>query len=145
MHEVVVHLIRIGAWIQANDDVIIADAAAFVVHLTQREMTDAIRGTGETKSAQVMEKLQEIHFVNLMVDSGTVHSFKMIACLLTSPHLVILPVLFSLQENMNFNTNNYTALFVQFLSIRDGSPTAIGVVIIDDLSAQSHGLGQILD
>jgi hypothetical protein len=34
MHEFVVDLIHIGACIQVNDDAIIADAAAFVDHMT---------------------------------------------------------------------------------------------------------------
>jgi hypothetical protein len=47
----------------------------------------------EANFAQAMEQVQEIHFINPVVDAGAVHPLKPNVCLLTGPHSAILPVL----------------------------------------------------
>jgi hypothetical protein len=124
---------------------LLLDGAAFIHRMTEREVTDAIRVTGEAKFAQAMEWSQEIRFVNLVVDVGTVNSFKTVVCLFASPHSAILPVLRLLHENKNLNADDDGALLIQLFAILDGSPIIICAVIIDNLSAQSQGLDRIPD
>jgi hypothetical protein len=110
--EFVVDLIQSGACIAENDDAVSADAGAFIDHMTEREMINTSRVTGESKFAQTMKQLQEIRFINHVVDTRTVHSLKTIVCFLTSPHSAILPVLLSLQKTTNCNADDCAAPFV---------------------------------
>jgi hypothetical protein len=92
-----------------------------------------------------MEQLREIRFANHVADARTIHSLKTIVSLLTSPHSAILPLLLSSQENTNFNTDDYAALFVQLLSNLSGWPIMVCAVMVDNRSTQSQGLDRMLD
>jgi hypothetical protein len=107
-------------------------------------MTEAIRERGDTKFAEAIVRFSEVHFANHVVDAGTVHSLKMIICLLTNPRYPIQPVLFALRENISFTADNYAILFVELFSSIEQYPIVIFSVVIDKLRAQSSGLDRIV-
>jgi hypothetical protein len=58
-----------------------------------------------------MAQLEDIRFVNVAIDSGTVHSLTLIHCMISNPFLLTHPVLFDLCENLHFTTGNCASLF----------------------------------
>jgi hypothetical protein len=144
MHDFIVSLIQLGACIQGNDEASVVDASTLVDQITDHGITEAIRALGDAKYSEAIEKLQEIRFVNLVIDAGTVHTLKTIVCLLTNPYLVTQPVLLSLRENTNFTADDYAILFVELFSLLEGSPIVICSVVVDNLPAQSSGLERVL-
>lgn len=144
MHDFIHNLIQIGACIQAGNDMIVTDVAGFLDQMTEPSLTQAIRATGDAKFAEAMFELGEIRYANLVVDAGTAHSLKTIVCLLTNPHSAIAPVLLALRENTNFTADDYSALFVELLSMGELSAIVICSVVVDNLPAQSRGLGRVL-
>jgi hypothetical protein len=55
-------------------------------------MAEAVRQRANQRFTEAIERLHEVHFVNLILDAGTIHSLKSIACLITNPHAIEPPV-----------------------------------------------------
>jgi hypothetical protein len=122
MHEFILNLIQIGAYIQPDDDAVLIDATGLLDTITEKRMAEAIRERGDAKFTEGMTQLHEIHFANLVVDSGAVRRLKTIACILTNPRYPIQPIVLALRENMNCSADDYTALFVEYFSSLEGLP-----------------------
>jgi hypothetical protein len=76
MHEFILKLIQIGAYIQVNDHTI--DIAGLLDQMTESSLTEAIRPTDDPKFAQAIIELSEIRFANIVVDARTVQTLKTI-------------------------------------------------------------------
>jgi hypothetical protein len=144
VHEFILSLIQIGASLHANDDVALIDAAGLLDTITEKRMAEAIHERGDAKFAEAIVQLSEVSFANLVVDGGTVHSLKTIACLLTNPYYPSQPVPLTLRENTNFTVDDYATLFVGLFSSIEQYPIVICSVVIDNLRAQSSGLDRVV-
>jgi hypothetical protein len=103
-----------------------------------------------------MARLEDIRFVNVAIDSGTVHSFTLIHCIISNPIILTRPALFDLCESLHFTTENYASLFesiVRRLMPRESSTSSperkkpnivICVFLIDHLKAQADALDLFL-
>jgi hypothetical protein len=108
------------------------------------------------KIGAVMGQVKNIHFVNVFVDSGTVHGLTLIHCITSNPLLIMYPVLFDLQKNLHFTLDNYASLFetnVLRSTKRKGtmlmqdprrSNLVVSAFLIDNLRAQSSGFDLFL-
>jgi hypothetical protein len=85
-----------------------------------------------------------LHFVNLIVHAGTVHSLKSIVCLVTNPHAIEPPVLRSLRENQNFTVQDYCNLFPELMAILDSFGLILCSIVVDSLPAQVGGIDRAL-
>jgi hypothetical protein len=113
--------------------------------MTEKRIAEAICERGDAKFAETIAQLHEIHFANLVVDSGRVHGLKITVCLLTNPHYPIQPVVFAFGENMNFSADDRVAAFAEPFSALDGHPIVVRSVIIDPLCSQPYQLFRVLD
>jgi hypothetical protein len=140
MREFILNFAQIGACLQTNDDAALVDVAGLLDMITEKRMTQTIREGGDAQFGEAMVQFSEIRFANLVVDTGTVHSLKINVSLLTDSHYPIQPVVLTLRENANFTTDEHATLFVELFLCLEQYPTVICSVIVDNLSAQSHGL-----
>jgi hypothetical protein len=88
--------------------------------------------------------LAELHFVNPIVDTGTVHRMTMIPCPITNPFGPDPSGMLILHENANFTAEPYRELFTVFIRVIDLAAIISCSVIIDNLPAQSLGLEALL-
>jgi hypothetical protein len=98
-----------------------------------------------------LAQLEEVRFVNLSVDSGTVHSLTAIHCLVSNPFSLQRPIVFDLCPNFNFTKSDYASLFQEVIhKLTVGGESArfahspvgrivISAVVIDNLRAQAAG------
>jgi hypothetical protein len=57
-----------------------------------------------------MAEFEDIHFVNVLVDSGTVHTLTLVHCVVLNPFLLPRPVLFDFRESAHFVKGNHASL-----------------------------------
>jgi hypothetical protein len=60
----------------------------FVDMIRDRSMAEAVRQRADHGFADAIERVREVHFVNQIVDAGTVPRLKSIVCPLTNPHAI---------------------------------------------------------
>jgi hypothetical protein len=91
-----------------------------------------------------MDKFADLHFVNLVVDAGTIFHLKTIPCLMSNPWCSEPPVLLALRENKNFSAGQYAELFSEPLTTTESARSCLCSMMADNLPARSsapaHGL-----
>jgi Mg-chelatase subunit ChlD len=95
----------------------IVEIAPLVDLITDGSIGEAIRRGADHRFAEAMERLGNVHFVNLIVDAGTVDQIKSIRCLLSNLDGSHSPVLLALRENRNFNLQDCYDLFSELMAI----------------------------
>jgi hypothetical protein len=145
MHQLIVDLMQLGASLKRDDPDTAVDVLPIIDEFTDHTIATWIHKRGDDSLNKAMNALEDVHFVNLVLDSGTVYSLKSIPCLLTNPYHIESPILLDLRENTNFTKQDYLQLFRDlFDQIRDKYGLALCSVIIDNLYAQSFGLDQLI-
>jgi hypothetical protein len=58
-----------------------------------------------------LEQLEDVHFVNPAIDSGTVHSLMAVHCLVSNPFCLVRPIVIDLCNNFSFTKEDSASLF----------------------------------
>jgi hypothetical protein len=91
-----------------------------------------------------MDRLSDVHFINLIVDAGTVYQLKSSPCILTNPHASEQPELIALRENRNFTIQDYCDIFCELIAIVNCFGMIRRSIVVDNLPVQVSGLGRAL-
>jgi hypothetical protein len=77
----------------------IVEIAPLVDRITDASMTAAVGQGADGRFTKARDRLSDVHFINLVVDAGTVSQMKSIPFLFTNAHLSEQHVLLGLREN----------------------------------------------
>jgi hypothetical protein len=135
MHDFIVKLMQPGASHPREELRRVVDIGRFVDTISDRSMAEAVQQRADQRFAEAIERLHEVHFVNLIVDPGTVHSLKSIVCLVTNPHAIEPPILLSLRESPHFTAHDYCNLFSELMAILDSFGVILCSIAVDNLPA----------
>jgi hypothetical protein len=135
---------QIGASRPREELLRIVEIASLVDRITDATMAEAIRQGADQRFAQAMEQLGDVHFVNLIVDAGTVDQLKSKPSLLSNPHASEQPVFLVLRENRNFTVQDYYQRFRKLMAIVDSSGMVLCSIAVDNLLVQVSGLERVL-
>jgi hypothetical protein len=132
MHNFVIELMRLGAPLPREKLLRIADIAPLVDRITDATMADAIHQGADQRSAQAMEWLRDVHFVNLIISVGTVYQFKSIPCSE------------ALRENRNSVIRDHYEPFSDLMVIVDSFGMVLCSIAVDNLPVQVSGMERAL-
>lgn len=85
-------------------------------------------------------EMQDIHYVNIAADSGTVSSTHCIHFLLTNPYYINMPKLLNIVVNNNNDSQKYGELFLMQVEEIFSHDLVITSIIIDHLRCQFNGI-----
>jgi hypothetical protein len=106
MHEFIIALIQLGASLPRDQLNAIVDVPPLIDQITAQGAAEALAENANPKFQIAIAQLQSIHFVNLIVDAGTIYHLKSIPCLLTNPRFPGPPLLLALRENTQFTAGD---------------------------------------
>jgi hypothetical protein len=93
---------------------------------------------------KVTKIANDIHFLNLSVDAGTVLQFKTVHAVLTNPNFPEVIIPFANYKNHNFTAKDYQLVFANILAETYEQNIEICGVQIENLPAQAKGLTKAL-
>jgi hypothetical protein len=96
MHNFIIELMQLGASLPREELLRIVEISPLVDHITDGAMAEAVHQASDRRFTESMDRVGEVHFVDLIVDAGTVSQLKSISCLLTNPQANKPPVLLTL-------------------------------------------------
>jgi hypothetical protein len=144
MHDFIIRLIQIGASLPRDALDTIVDIQPLIDEMTDGQVAEGVHQNVDLKFHAAMDKLADLHFVNLVVDAGTVFHLKTIPCLMSNPDCSEPSVLLTLRENKNFTAGQYTELFLDLFATIESAALCLCSVMADNLPAQSSGLPHVL-
>jgi hypothetical protein len=144
MHKFILALLQLGASTPRDQYNHVVDMSTRFCEFNDKNLAHHIQMQSIESYRKALSNLQNYHFVNLIVDAGTVLKIKTIPCLLTNPFCDDPPVLLDLKENTNFGTEQYGDMFQELIVKVETEGLILSSVVIDNLRAQSSGLDMIL-
>jgi hypothetical protein len=75
-------------------------------------MADAVRQGTQRRFAELIERLHDVRFVNLINDGGNTHSLNSILCLFTNRQARESPMLLALRDDINVTVHDYCPCFL---------------------------------
>jgi hypothetical protein len=145
MFNFIIKLIQLGASLPRDRLNTIQDVATLIDTFSDKAIASEVRAIGDTRFEASMIRLQELCFVNLIVDAGQIHQMKMIPCILTNPYCADPPVILALHENSNLTMDLYAQLFANLVEMVQPFNLVISSIVIDNLPAQASGLDSFLE
>ena len=139
------HLIQIGIDAQYSVTVrakLSADDIAWPFSRTtiEKELRDAAASETET----LITKYQQIGYVNLKVDAGSVLRAHVTHAVVDNPVSLLVPWVMDVSGNMRWNTHDYETFFLQKIQTIQQRNIVVCSVIHDNLSAQSNAIDNVL-
>jgi hypothetical protein len=144
MHDFIIRLIQLGASLPRDALDTIVVIPPLIDEMTDCQVAEAVHQNADLKFQAAIDKLADLHFVNLVLDSGTVFHLKTIPGLMSNPYCSEPPVLLTLRENKNFIAGQYAEMFWELFATIESAGLSLCSVMADNLPAQSSGLVQVL-
>jgi hypothetical protein len=144
MHKFIIRPIQLGASLPRDALDTIIDVEPLIDRKTEGAVSETVREHAEATFQAARHRLEDLRFVNLVVDSGTVYHMKTIPCLISNPYRPDPPVLLALRENADFTAEESYELFTELFAIIDSAGVVLSSVIVANLPAQSSGLDRVL-
>ena len=143
MKEFVTQLILVGA--KMGNRALQIDLNQVLGPISVYRLRQKISTAGLEWKSKDMAKAQEVRFVNIACDSGTVLGKTVIHALLTNPYNDSFPMVLQLIDNTNFTGDDYCLAFNILCEECFAHDLIVCGVIIDNLRAQVNGLQQFLE
>jgi hypothetical protein len=102
MHDFITRLIQIGAPLPRDALDTIVDIPPLIDEMTDGQVAEAVHQNADLRFQAAIDKLADLHFVNLVLDAGIVFHSKTRLCLMSNPYCSEPSVLLTLRENKNF-------------------------------------------
>ena len=140
MKNFIIEMIRLGMAFSAKS-VNIEEA---IGDFSRRVLTDQILHLGTAMKKRDMDNAREIHFVNIIVDAGTVLGRKVIHSMLTNPYSDNFPIILEVSDNTGFDKAKYKEFFQLLLYQCQMQGLTVCSVITDGLKAQKLAILELL-
>jgi hypothetical protein len=104
MFNFIIKLVQLRASLSRDQLNTIMDVATLIDRFSDKTIATEVHAIGEMRFQESITRLQELRFVNLIVDAGQIHQIKLIPCLLTNPYS---------QERQNSHQKNRSNLHLR--------------------------------